>query len=547
MLKPLKLVSILLLVIMTFIACDKDFSTIESDIEGEQNFTTNFESYPIITYNKKIDPVQSNNLPSNLLGVYKDFTLDGITTANVVTQVVPTTFDPDFGTDPQLESVLLTIPYYVTTLETDEDGNTTYSIDSLFGTAPIKLSIYQNNYFLRDFDPNEVEETQNYYSNSNQTINFDSHVGELLYEANDFIPSPEEYNIYELDEDGIPVLDDDGEPIIDERIEPSLRIELLNPEESFWENLLFAHQGMPELSNANNFKDFFRGLYFKVENVDNDGSMIMLNFGNSSANITVNYTYESVDDEDLIVRNDAVFKMIFNGNRVNTLENNFNIPLVDGDPVNGDEEVYLKGGEGSMAVIKFFNGDNFDDDDTNDNLFESFKKQYVEVDESTGEFIKSKRLINEVNLVFYVDQEDVQGQEPDRVIVYDLKNNVPVIDYFFDSSTNTSEPLYSKIVHSTILERDGDEPTDPGIRYKIRLTQHINNILLKDSTNVELGLYVSTNVNDLQIAEILNSEDDEITVGSVLSPRGTVLHGGHQNVIEEKRVKLEIFYTEPDN
>jgi len=544
MLKPFKLISILMLFITTFIACDKDFSTIESDIEGLQNFTTHLENYPLTAFGKKLDPVQTNNLPSNLLGVYKDLTLDGITTANVVTQVVPTIFDPDFGTDPQLESVFLTIPYYVSTGETDEDGNATYSIDSLFGSAPIKLSIYQNNYFLRDIDPNDIEEAQNYYSNSNQTINFDNHVGELLFEyliePDDpgFIPSPEEHLIYEDDEET-------GEPVLVARITPGLRVELLNPD-SFWENLLFAHEGMPELSNSNNFKDHFRGLYFKVENINNDGNMLMLNFGLAAANITVNYTYEDVDEDDLIIRTDAVYVMNFIGNRVNTLENNFNIPLIDGDSTNGDEKLFLKGGEGSISVIKFFNGDDIDDDFSTDNLFETFKKQYVEVDEE-GHFIKSKRLINEVNLIFYVNQDDALGGEPDRIMVYDLKNNTPVVDYFFDSTTNNADPLHSKINHSTILERVDDVQTGDGIKYKIRLTEHFNNILLKDSTNVELGLTVSTNVNDLQNAKILDNEDVEIAVGSVLSPRGTVLFGSHQNVAEENRVQLEIYYTEPDN
>ena len=32
-----------------------------------------------------------------------------------------------------------------------------------------------------------------------------------------------------------------------------------------------------------------------------------------------------------------------------------------------------------------------------------------------------------------------------------------------------------------------------------------------------------------------------------MSPKGTVLHGSNINVPEEKRVQLEIFYTEPEN
>ncbi|MCB0469903.1 MAG: DUF4270 family protein, partial [Flavobacteriaceae bacterium] len=53
--------------------------------------------------------------------------------------------------------------------------------DSLFGNAetPIKLSIYQNTYFLRSYDPEtNLEEAQKYYSNSNQTINFNDFTGQ---------------------------------------------------------------------------------------------------------------------------------------------------------------------------------------------------------------------------------------------------------------------------------------------------------------------------------------------------------------------------------
>ena len=61
---------------------------------------------------------------------------------------------------------------------------------------------------------------------------------------------------------------------------------------------------------------------------------------------------------------------------------------------------------------------------------------------------------------------------------------------------------------SKILERDSE---NNGIKYKLRLTEHLNNILVRDSTNVKLGLYVSTNVNDIQQADVLDSEDDSVT------------------------------------
>ena len=47
--------------------------------------------------------------------------------------------------------VILTIPYSsnATTLE----DVTTYELDSLYGSSPIKLSVFKNDFLLRKYDP----------------------------------------------------------------------------------------------------------------------------------------------------------------------------------------------------------------------------------------------------------------------------------------------------------------------------------------------------------------------------------------------------------
>ena len=95
-------------------------------------------------------------------------------------------------------------------------------------------------------------------------------------------------------------------------------------------------------------------------------------------------------------------------------------------------------------------------------------------------------------------------------------------------------------------EGEGDESTGEGIKYKFRITEHINNLLINDSTNVELGISVSLNVNleELVQQQVQTNDGSELTVpiSSVLSPRGTVLHGNNTSD-ESKRVYLEIYYT----
>lgn len=521
-----------------FIACDKDFASLDSDVinpDNAINFSTDVEEYPIITYNHEIGPVRTNGLSSYLLG-YSFDPVFGTSTSNFVSQISPSVFDPTFGDNIVLDSVILTVPYFSRLIETDSVGNGTYEIDSIFGNTPIKLSMFKNNYFLRDFDPNsEFSDTQKYFSNrSTSETNFISPSeleGELIYENDQFLPRKDEIILTVIDTTT-------NEPVISNRLAPAIRVNLYDPDENdtFWQNLIFDKEGEPELSNQNNFLNYFRGIYFKAEATDINGTLMMLNFASADANITLYYTSNAETDTDTdteATQEAGTYILNFRGNQVNFFDNNFiNIPV--GDEINGDEKLFLKGGEGFMAIINLFNADV----DGNSLEFEEFKNNYKE----NGTV---KRLINEAYLEFYVDQTTVQSQEPDRLYIFDLNNNITLIDYVFDQSVNETT---TKLDHLVPLQRVDDDPDGQGIKYKIRITQHLNNLAFNDSTNVKLGLVVTTNV-----ASILNFELQDQTgplkslvSGEILSPRSTVLHGNN-TPNQDKKVTFKIYYTEPDN
>src|SRR5690606_14250638 len=116
---------------------------------------------------------------------------------------------------------------------------------------------------------------------------------------------------------------------------------------------------------------------------------------------------------------------------------------------------------------------------------------------------------------------------------------------------NSTTPLNSKGNHLGRLVREDNEPNGQGIKYKIRITEHINNLLLRDSTNVKLGLVVSGNVNLEETSlqrNILTTDEtiNKVPVSSIISPRGTVLYGNN-TTDESKKLYLEIFYSEPNN
>lgn len=531
---------ILCVLTIVAVACDKDFISLDSDISGGNNFGVSDEKYEVIAYNKKLGPVQTNNLPSNLLGFYKD-EVYGSTTANLVTQLSPTTMDPTFPEETRVDSVVVTIPYFSTS-KGIEDGKTKYKLDSVFGTMPISLKIYENNYFLRSFDPNSGFDTpQKYYSDRSTSatnqIPLASLQGTLLAEVEKFLPSNKEIKL-KHDKDST-------------LLAPALRLKLDN---DFWHNKIVLKGGSSELSNVNNFQNYFRGIYLEAEAINNEGSLILLNLASTNANITMYYSSppKETDGE----RVEGTYRLNFSNNKVNFFENDFTIAIPEGNPTLGDERLYLKGGEGSMAVIDLFGGTNIDTNGSEATEFEIFKNAFVETDDK-GKFVKSKRLINEANLVFYVDQALMKGQEPDRILIYDAKNKTVLLDYLYDNTDTTDPNNLSKINHLGKLQRVSDDKDAKGVKYKIKITEHIKNLLTKDSTNVSLGLVVSLNVNEELNNEgsprsqnsILSPENASVStlpVSSILSPKGTILYGNNTND-PNKKLYLEIFYTEPNN
>ena len=85
--------------------------------------------------------------------------------------------------------------------------------------------------------------------------------------------------------------------------------------------------------------------------------------------------------------------------------------------------------------------------------------------------------------------------------------------------------------------------------YKIRISEHIKNVVRKDSTNVKLGLVVSSDINNTINIEVKDSEYMLFTpLSSAINPLGTVLIGPSPSAENfDKRMKLNLFYTEVNN
>ena len=537
----------IIVILLAFVSCEKDFASFDSEVinsDNAINFSTNSVEYSLTTQSEMVNPVQTNNLPSFLLGSY-NHPQYGRSNSSFVGQMVPSEYNNDFGDNVVLDSVVLTIPYFSRGIDTSEEGDITYEIDSVYGDDPIKISVYRNNFFFRTFDPfSDFDTSQSYYSNGSlsveEIIDGTQLEGELLFEIDDFTPSAEQINLTEIDTA--------GNPYVAQRIAPALRFKLNNPNDNFWETNFFENEGNQVLTNEPNFKEFFRGLYIKVESNSN-GSIMLLNFASSNTKLTIHYTSDNtnIGDSDTgsvdeIETNQHEYEMNFSGNLINLFDNENPIDVGLIDQTNGNENIYLRGGEGIITTLDLFSGSITNDNGEEMSEFDHFKQFFY--DDISDEPI---RIVNEAYIEFFVNQNFANDDEPERIYIYNYEQNTALIDYFLDQSVS-SLTINAKINHLEPLVRDSLDD-DKGIKYKIRITEHLNNLILRDSTNAKLALGVISDVASVQNFKILDgseSENKRLASGIILSPKGTILHGNLSADIE-KRPKIKIYYTEPED
>ncbi len=581
--------------LFTLVSCDKDFNSMGSDLVDDNHFTLErYEVQNLKAYSKATGPVQSNNLPINALGIYKD-PYFGTTKAHFVSQLELSTPNPTIGYQPVIDSVYLYVPYFSTYKSVTDAGERIYELDSVYGNSEIakfKLHVYENGYFLRDYDPaDDFESAQKYYSNDKSLV--DAYKGtELLNNSTnvaqneEFIFSNKEIYIYKTDGSG-QYLDTNGavlanqtDPtlrVIKERKLPGMWLDLKN---SFFQQKILNAPNSGALFNNNAFKEYFRGILFEVEAISPDqGALAMLDFSSAEFNIIYKAAALAPTTEvpnpprtRRILSLQMGYKSTSNkkANSINFIEHTrnalYNSALSSSNEVNGDDRLYLKGGDGSVAFIDVFGADL--KKVVNDVLVSDPNGNGVpdELDELRINMKLNQWLINEANLVFYVDKpamSDSKQIEAERIYIFDATNHKPILDYYADNSSGSNFKK-NKILFGGIIERETVADANgnkKGIKYKVRLTEYIRQLIKNDNAdyddNVRLGVAVIEDINSP--ANVFINPANPIIIGttqvpfipvsSVMSPLGTVLYGTNipaGDVNAAKKLKLEIYFTKPN-
>ena len=595
----------ILVIFLSELSCTKEYNSIGTEILKSETFETSLENVPVFATQKLIQPFKSNGLNSYQIGQIND-NIFGKIEASFITQLILSQPNPYFGKwnseseingdsnnikvieeNETVNNVVLEIPFFNNTFDSDGDGvidlydvdsediysdsdgdgvsdiversngtdplnpdtdgdgindnedtesinpnngATVYDVDSLIGNinASFKIKIEELNYYLRDYDPtNNFESFQKYYSDDHFIKNFSK---ETLFDDNIEI-NTNEVVIYNEDD---PDTDDvDESTTVKERLSPRLKIPLDN---AFFQDKILDKEGSIDLLNPDNFNLFFKGLIISSYNFSDDLLMI-LDYSNSK--IKINYDYDVYNDngtaddtsDDSVEKENKDFEILLSGNQINLFnKDNFSQEILDN--VNNSENLskgYLKGGEGVMLELDLFTENN------GENILNE---------------IRSKGwLINEANLTIYVDQTTINSYggliEPARLYLYNIEDQTPLIDYFIDNSTGNKESD-KKTNHDGLLEYQSDKK---GLKYKIRISEHVKNIVRNDSISPKLGLVVTSSIENSQNLELRENHSlSTIPISSAINPLGTVIYGPNpESENFDKRLRLEIYYTEINN
>ncbi|MFZ2429762.1 MAG: DUF4270 domain-containing protein, partial [Lutibacter sp.] len=476
------------------------------------NFSTNKDTSEVITTNEDILRVPASGVAQYLLGVYSDNEF-GTLSASIVSQLnLPVTGEAyDYGNNVTIDDVIIDIPYQSTKVGNESDGKPKFSIDSVFGNKEVEfqLNVFELGTFLNTLDPNDPTKNMIYYSDKDFKKE-----GSSLYSGN-FKVNPNDtviyINRYLFDSNGDTVVYD-KDTIKAADISPSIKLPL---DKTLIKNLFVDNVNGIDFSSTETFQKKFRGLYIEAEELlANDKShLVSLNMVN--AKMTIYYSNDedegtdtTVTGKDLngngikgegIVRVKHEYAFLFGSIKSNVLKRDL------APHQSGENRLYVQGAAGSIATIKLFNNENLVD--LQDNNW----------------------LINDANLIFYVDQNAASNIAPEQLFIYNYTENLQ----FTDVMTEGIDAVGGK------LERDDDGKP---YRYVFKITDYISRLLKTDEPLdlVEIGLKVYNTsdapsaINDVKIREYS------------WTPKGVVLLGQDPS-FGDKRVKLEISYSKINN
>jgi len=397
------------------ISCAKDPNKIgakilpeDSKLEVARTDTTSVYAYTILS-----DSVRSDELTFNYFGSLFDPEFGSIT-AGIYTQLSITSVDHDFGENPVVDSLVLQMAY-----------------NGYYGDTNINLTVHAYELLeLMEFD-------EEYYSNL-----------ELQHDGIDYA----NYTFQPHPNDSTTEIDTIANDTLKIGAVARFNLGLTNP--GLAEKLINADS--TSMSSSEDFRNFFKGLYFTVDAVDNEGCLVRFTLSDTKSGLILYYKNDSADS----LRYGYVVSSVsprvgkYTHDYTNASQEIKN-QVLDGDTTLGQKKFYVQGLAGLRSVIKF------------PNLIEWARK--------------GKYALNEVKLIFTGFEPEPYLEAPAALFL--VKRNA-------DGTQDILEDQYEGASYF------GGQYQSSTNEYVFRITNHIQS-LLSDTTEVDNGLFVYANSSSL--------------------------------------------------
>ncbi len=309
---PFLLTSAALFLAAVFISsCTKTPSPLGSNLLPDSTLQVFYtDTANMVAYSSPIDTTRSSELINNYLGSIVD-PVFGQTNAGFYTQIVQPTTGHNFGQNPKLDSLVMQFSYM-----------------GVYGdsTANLHLHVYE----LK----NDIFYDSVYYSNHSFPV-FPTDYANYTFQ-----PQPKDV-----------ILGNDT-------VRNVIRIRLSDLSDALGNKLLNADSTI--LDSNELFLNYFKGLYFTTDPVENGGALAEFNTNSLNTKLTV---YYSNDDNDSL---SYTYRIIPTIARVSYFEHNFTKgsqdfinQIVNHDTALGRKQFYVQGLAGIKTVIRFPDMKNF--------------------------------------------------------------------------------------------------------------------------------------------------------------------------------------------
>ena len=450
----------------------------DADILGSQFFTGAVavdSAYAIVAYNyNNGDTIRTDasKLDSIVLGAFAEPQF-GMQKASYVTQVRLSTYDPDFGDNPVLDSAVLVLkPAFdsdsITTTTTEDytysdEDNDNVAAKKVVNTYPIKKygRTKINDKTIFNIKVQQVDEFLGASTDqvkSNKTVTLGAELGSKTFNG---------------DITSIKITKDSDNSDLYVR-DAGIRIPL---DTTFFQNNIILKEDTSVLSDAASFIRYFKGLRISVEETDG----YLFKMLSSTMELNLYYKNDKVEDN-VTTRESQVYQMNLGAAnaRFSQIEYNrssiFANAMATNDTINGDSRLFIQGMGGPGA---------------------GFKVQASTIDYIKQLYEEDKVGIISAKIRIYTDPDAWNNN-------YEKPQTFVVRAKSFDNTTNEPTDLYSFLTDMSTLAYSGfyslvkaNNLTSNPAYYDIGITQSLKNIIeQEDETKKDFIINVGDYTRD---------------------------------------------------